>query len=115
MAVREAGRGATAGRGARTGRWLEYSCSTVPVSNVGDFSTTARNDNVYVWFYHLLSMIFYRKHTIPQGWRADEGVRPYSALSNVNTGIADLPTAARRRADEERPYHALTNFILASF
>ena len=27
----------------------------------------------------------------------------------VDAGIADLPTAARRRADEERPYHALTS------
>ena len=32
--------------------------------------------------------------------RADESVRPYHALPNVSTGIADMPTAARRRADE---------------
>ena len=35
--------------------------------------------------------------------RADEE-RPYRALTKVGTGIADLPEAARRRADEERPY-----------
>ena len=40
------------------------------------------------------------------GLRADEE-RPYHALPKVSTGIADLPSAARRRADEERPYHAL--------
>ena len=45
-----------------------------------------------------------RRNTVPLGLRADEGVRPYNALSNVNGGIADLPTAARRRADEERSY-----------
>ena len=42
---------------------------------------------------------------IPSGGR---GVRPYHALSKVSTGIADLPTTARRRADEELPYHALS-------
>ena len=67
--------------------------------------------------------------------RADEGVRPYRGgdtpaknlshtnkslsggrgrpplhnLSQVSASIADLPTAARRRADEERPYLFLLN------
>ena len=32
-----------------------------------------------------------RLNTVPLGWWADEGVRPYHALSNVSTGIAYLP------------------------
>ena len=47
-------------------------------------------------------------YTVSLGWRADEGVRPYHALSKVSTGIADLPSGDPRRADEERPYHALS-------
>ena len=43
------------------------------------------------------------------------GRPPLPILPKVNTGIADLPTAARRRADEERPYRALTNVIFATF
>ena len=43
-------------------------------------------------------------YTVSLGWRVDEGVRPYHALSKVSTGIADLPSGDPRRADEERPY-----------
>ena len=37
-------------RGARAGECLDCSCMFGFVSAVGDFSTNARNDNVFVWF-----------------------------------------------------------------
>ena len=47
----------------------------------------ARNDSVYAWL------------------AGGRGRPPLPVLPKVSTGIADLPTAARRRADEGvRPY-----------
>ena len=50
--------------------------------------------------------------SITQGWRRDEGVPPYRGVGHIPSKY--LPTGVPCRADEDRPYHALTNDIATS-
>ena len=42
-------------QGTPAGEYLVWSCTGVHVSIAGDFSTVARNDNAYAWFYNVIS------------------------------------------------------------
>ena len=95
------GRGARAGEaGSHAGKWL----GVVPFRGVRvrsrlglDFARDDGTKERYAWF------------------AGGRGVRPYHALSKVSTGIVYLSAAAPRRADEERPYQALSIVIFATF
>ena len=61
----------------------------------------------------------YRSVGLSGGARAPRPTEAGNDIPNeylpAGSAIAYLPTVARRRADEERPYHALSLVIFASF